>query len=166
MICRSNLIPNKRWGHSTVHLKIGLWAQWKCSCAALKVCALIPKTERFSRKLENHCRVCKKVSFPPQRFTLTVRTQKHSFIRRVRVDTMYRGRSHVVYIADEATHYFLASFLCYPSTKEIMKAIHQMWCLIYAGLPDYLILHHRLRTHQIKRGSRPSHLVYSWTRHP
>lgn len=73
-----------------------------------------PSTDaKFSmvrENINNHCKICKEVSFELQRTTLKARPQKLGFNHSVQVNTFYTGGWPAIYMVEEATLVFSSCF--------------------------------------------------------
>lgn len=81
-----------------------------------------------------------KIAASLRQLRLTNGTQKLDFNYWIRAHTMLIGGRPTPHIVDKATPFCAASFLQNRTTKEIWYNIQDMWCLVYLGFPDYLVI--------------------------
>lgn len=97
------------------------------------------KAAEFLEKMKEGCIICKKISFTPKRFKLTVGSEHLRCNHRVQNDTMFIDIRSIIHMVDQASHFCAVSFLCSHSKNDIWRAIQRMWALFYLSLPDYLV---------------------------
>lgn len=98
------------------------------------------ETAKILRNIGEDCTMCKEVSPGPWRSMLTMSPHELIFNHLVQLDTMYIRGWPFIHKVSKTTHFRQALFRRRQSTKEIWKMVHQICCLIYVGIPDYLVL--------------------------